>query len=208
MRFLLSAVFVLSMCFVRAQSGYAGFTGDFNTGIGERYTYGLGLHVEARVWRCNNLYFNWHYGAGSNTHGEFYGRGGLTVLAYGVREWWGYRASTWQEAAIIVVGPLVVPNGMTYYFPNELYAANGNRVRLGVYCNPIALEYWSMKPYKVTSWTLEAGAKILYYTKNDRVVYLAAGTGLTHNIRPQARGTGYGNEPLVQVQLGILSVVE
>jgi hypothetical protein len=191
----------------RAQSGYVGCTADYNSGIGERYTYGLGLHAEFRVRKCENLYFNWHYSIGSNTHGELYGHGGLSLLLYKDPDWWRYAGNSWESALGALFGPLLIPNGMTYYLPNYTRVYDHN-VRIGIYCNPIAMEHWDTSPFKVTSWTIEGGAKLLWETKGDRVVYLAGGIGVTHNMRRIRSFGDYGNEELVHIQLGLLGLVE
>lgn len=209
MRIFLPALFFV--CFftqLRAQNGYAGFTGDFNSGIGERYTYGLGLHVEARVRRCENLYFNWHYSIGSNTHGELYGHGGMSLLVYRSDAWWTFRPSSWDELAVQVIGPLLVPNGITYYMPSHSSPCSEKRTRIGIYCNPIVMEHWNTKPFKVTSWTIEGGVKFLYEMENDRVLYCAGGFSVTNNVRRQRSYGDYGNEEMVQLQIGILGVVD
>lgn len=200
--FILAVSLLTFTSFVKAQGVYAGPTLDYNSGIGERYTYGIGFHFEARVFRPKNLYLNWHYSIGSNTHGEFYGHGGMSLLFYKDNDWWS--VNTWEELMGAVIGPLIIPNGVTYYLPNQIRLHNRKHVRIGIYCNPIALEYWNMKPYKVTSWTIESGAKLLWEVGNDRFIYFAGGVSFTNNLRRQ-RTTGYGSEELLHIQLGLLS---
>lgn len=202
MHFRLLLLFAFLSCAnLRAQEFYSGVTFDYNSGIGERYTYGLGLHFEARAWRCKNLYFNWHYALGSNTHGELYGHGGMSLLLYKDSDWW--RTSSLGEFMGVLIGPLFIPNGVTYYFPDQVNRKKQRDVRLGVYCNPISLEFWNMEPHKVTSWSVETGAKLLWQMQGGKVLYLSGGVNFTNNLRRQ-RVTGYGNEQLVQLQLGIL----
>lgn len=200
---LLLVFFALVFCTaLRSQAVYTGGTFDYNTGIGERYTYGIGFHVEANPFRSDNWYLNWHYSIGANTHGEFYGHGGMSLLFYKSNEWWSINTFEGWLGAIIV--PLIIPNGVTYYLPNQPVLRNGKHLRIGMYCNPVALEYWDAKPYKVTSWTIESGAKILVEVANNRYVYLAGGVSFTNNIRGAGRRVGFGSEDLVHLQLGLL----
>ena len=180
-----------------------GFTADYNSGIGERYTYGLGMHCEASVWHCENLYFNWHYSFGSNTHGELYGHGGLSLLLYRYDDWWD-NIHSFEDLFGTLVCPLLIPNGVTYYLPDHTSACKRKPFRIGLYCNPIAMDFWRMEPAKVTSWTIETGAKLLYETKGDQILYLAGGVSFTNNLRRYRPYTGYGNEELVHVQIGLL----
>lgn len=203
MRFPLLLLLVMLCCTnVHSQGVYSGATFDYNTGIGERYTYGIGFHLEARVFRPKNLYLNWHYSIGANTHGEFYGHGGMSLLLYKDSDWW--RVNSWEGLVGAVIGPLFIPNGVTYYLPNQPMLRNGRHVRIGMYCNPISLEYWNTKPYKVTSWTIESGAKLLYELDNHKFIYLAGGVSFTNNIRRAGRRAGFGSEELVHIQLGLL----
>ncbi|HTF05660.1 MAG TPA: hypothetical protein VK826_16650 [Bacteroidia bacterium] len=202
--FLFTALLIFTLTTTKAQDRYFGATLDYNSGIGERYTYGLGLHLEANVWKSKNLYFNWHYSLGFNTHSEFYGHGGISLLLYKSRDWWMGGDGTWEGALAILIGPLICPNGVTYYFPMHSTAYQLKPFRFGVYCNPLGMDYWDLEPFKVTSWTVETGAKVLYHTHAGPVWYLAAGVSFTNNIRRQGRVYGYGNEQLVQVQLGLL----
>lgn len=204
--FLLTIIFVFALRFAHGQECYAGLTGDFNSGIGERYTYGLGVHVEARVWNCENLYFNWHYTFGSNSHEEMYLHGGMSLLIYRNPAWWLGARGDGRAFLITLLGPLVVPNGMTYYLPRSSSNWMNKRLRVGVYCNPLAMDYWDAKPYKVTSWTVEYGTKLLWETNSGRILYLAGGLSLTNNMRRQQAYNGYGTEELVHIQVGILSL--
>jgi hypothetical protein len=204
-RFLLTTLLILSLVPAKTQSRrYCGATIDYNSGIGERYTYGLGFHLEATAWKSKNLYFNWHYSLGFNTHSEFYGHGGISLLLYKSREWWSGGTGSWEEAMAVLIGPLILPTGITYYFPTNSNACKMKPFRFGVYCNPLAMDHWELEPFKVTSWTVETGGKMLYHTQAGAVWYVAAGVSFTNNIRRQGRITGYGNEQLVQVQIGLL----
>jgi hypothetical protein len=204
---LLAVIFTCIFAQSSAQEGYVGMTVDFNTGIGERYTYGLGLHTEMRCPRTENLYFNWHYGIGSNTHGEVYGHAGLSLMLYRSDTWWN-NIHTWDDFLGTLLGPLLIPNGVTYYLPQHSNACRDHRLRIGMYCNPIAMEYWNTKPLKVTSWTVEGGCKLLWETKGDQIVYLAGGVSFTNNLRRDGRSVGFGNEQLIHIQLGLLGIVE
>jgi hypothetical protein len=206
-KLLLITIFVFSTFLCKGQQGYSGVTFDYNSGIGERYTYGLGLHMEMRCTRTKNLYFNWHYSLGSNTHGEMYGHGGLSLLLYRYDDWWD-NVHSWDELVGTIIAPIMIPNGVTYYLPQKSKACKDHRIRMGIYCNPIAMDYWNMKPRKVTSWTIESGCKLLWEINDNRVLYFAGGVSFTNNMRPAARGTGYGNEELISIQLGMLGVMD
>lgn len=204
MRFRLLIVFALVICSAaRAQRVFTGGTFDYNTGIGDRYTYGIGFHVEANPFRSENFYLNWHYSIGTNSHGEFYGHAGMSLLFYRSEEWWlGVNSFEGLLGAFIV--PLIIPNGVTYYLPYGQEMLNGRHVRMGVYCNPVVLEYWNSRPYKVTSWTIETGTKFLIEIGDNRFIYLGGGVSFTNNIRRAARLAGFGNEDLVHVQIGLV----
>lgn len=186
---------------ISAQEFIAGLTADYNSGIGERYTYGVGLHTEIRI-KKSNWYFNWHYGAGSNTHGEFYAHAGLPVLLYKSEDWWDTPVDDWEGALGLLLGPVICPSGITYYTPRQV----NKDYRLGIYCNPLALDYWQMQPYKVASWTVESGAKFLWYMSDQRLLYIAGGVSFTNNIRRGYRW--YGNETLVGLQIGLLGYAD
>jgi|GEM_PF-1674109 hypothetical protein len=205
---LLILIFICGFTQLNAQKVFTGFTADWNSGIGERYTYGLGWHLEARMWRCENLYFNWHYSIGSNTHGELYGHGGLSLLLYKSDIWW--RSGTGPDDALAtLLGPLLIPNGVTYYLPQgPAYACKPKPMRIGIYCNPLAMDFWNMQPAKVTSWTVESGVKILYTLPGDQILYLSGGLSVTNNMRRNRPYGDYGNEELVHIQFGIMGVAE
>lgn len=207
-KFLLTAVLVLAVLLVKAQESYYGITADYNSGIGERYTYGLGLHTELRVAKTKNLYLNWHYSIGMNTHNELYAHGGLSLLLYRSDDWWTSGDGTLGSALATLLGPIIIPNGVTYYFPRQTAACKEQPWRFGVYCNPIAMDFWNTKPYKVTSWTIESGAKVLYETRMGPVWYFAGGVSLTNNLRRAGRAAGFGNETLLQLQIGLLGITE
>lgn len=204
-KLLLIACLVFTVTFCKSQDCYYGMTADFNTGVGERYTYGLGLHTEFRCARTKNLYFNWHYSIGMNTHSEFYGHGGLSLLLYKSDDWWRAGTGTWEEFVGMLIGPIIIPNGVTYYFPQQQSAYKMKAFRFGVYCNPIAMDFWDSKPYKVTSWTIECGGKMLYETKAGPIWYFAGGVSFTNNMRRAGRTAGFGSEELVQIQIGLLT---
>jgi hypothetical protein len=190
--------FVFFFAKANAQEFIGGLTADYNSGIGERYTYGIGAHLEARVWKTKNFYLNWHYAAGSNTHSEFYAHGGLALLMYKSEDWWDTNVNSWEELVGLVIGPAICPLGMTYYVANF----HNNDYRFGLYCNPLALDYWNMSPHKVTSWTLETGAKFLWYVSDERVLYVSGGVSFCNNIRKGSNG--YGDETLIGMQIGLL----
>lgn len=187
---------------ISAQELITGLTADYNTGIGERYTYGLGLHAEHRLGEHSNWYLNWHYTVGSNTHGEFYAHAGIPILLYRSGDWWDTPVRDVEDALAILLGPLICPSGVTYYvkrMPSQDY-------RFGLYCNPLAFDYWKMKPYQVASWTIESGVKFLWYMNDDRVLYISGGLNLTNNIRRGYRW--YGNEALIGIQVGLLGYAD
>lgn len=190
---------------VKAQHSYFGFTGDYNTGIGERYTYGLGMHLEMAVSGCDNLYFNWHYTLGSNTHSEVYFHGAVPVMLYRTRFWWDMPVDDFNGLMALLFAPACCPSGMTYYLPGEKQFRR-NHYRFGIYCDPLALDIWQTEPHKVTSWTIDSGAKCIISTHSDMCWYISSGVAFTNNMRRGAHG--FGNEVLFELQLGIMNVSE
>ena len=173
---ILLLVFTLSR--VQAQQSFIGLSADYNSGLNFQGTYGLGVHVEVRVANTDNLYFNWHYGLGGTDNTEFYARGGMSLLLYGSRDWWSTPVNDIYGLLGLIIGPIICPNGMTYYFPQP----RRSDFRIGIYANPLILEFWDKKPVSVTSWTLEGGVKILYTTNSTAVFFAGIGGSKTNNL--------------------------
>lgn len=199
---LLAFLLSLIVCASYAQQRYFGFTADYNSGIGERYTYGLGMHLELQVTGCDNLYFNWHYTLGSNTHSELYFHAPLPIMLYRTRLWWDTPISDLGDVAALLIAPVCCPSGMTYYLPAH-HKFSGNKYRFGMYLDPLSLDVWQMNPHKVTSWTIDSGIKCIISTRSDMCFYFSSGVAFTNNVRRGAHG--FGNEALIQVQVGILN---
>lgn len=192
----------LSPAAIHAQYTYYGLTADYNSGIGERYTYGLGVHAELRACDNSNLYFNFHYSLGTNTHGEIYARGPVTLELYRRLNWPKYQSKHGKGSSLLLlVAPLICPIGITWYIPEK----PKQQYRFGFYCNPLTMDYWNIDKGGVTSWSVESGVKLIRKLPGQKVFYISGGVLFTHNYRNSTR---YDDQPLAGIQIGILGLDE
>ena len=199
---LLLLLFILIFANAKAQRTYYGVTCDYNSGLGQRYSYGMGINFEAHIRGLENVYFNWHYAIGSTTHSDMYARGPISVLLYKSEEWWepGPHA-TIGSALMMVILPSMCPVGISVYTPRTHHTG----LRYGFYCNPLEVDFWDQHPAPVTSWTIEGGLKLIAETQSGACLYFSIGASSTHNLtKSRQQPLDYGDENTLCISLGLL----
>lgn len=156
-----------------SQSFYLGYNFDFNSSLGSLHTFAADVHAEARIGKKSNWYCNWDFAMGANANNDLYGRANITILAYGSRNYWqniSHNTNSVGEAIGVLLGPLLCPVGLTNYF----YTTNNKDLRIGLYLNPLILDYWDMND-PIRSWSIHGGIKALYHWRKNANFYIKFG---------------------------------
>lgn len=169
---LLIFIFTFFVFLANSQSGYLGLNFDFNSSLRTQHTFAGDFHAEARLGKQSNWYLNWDFALGANVQSDFYARANILILAYGSRDFWRSLGNSNNGGAVIcmALAPLLCPVGLTNYF----YTSYNGDFRMGIYLNPMHLDYWDSKN-PVRSWSVHGGLKILYHWQGNSNIYLKFG---------------------------------